>query len=145
MMLCASSGMVGSIPMRFRDSSARSFQRGRDHFQELHGASFETANEDGDNPEQIGVALGVTAFEQRDQATCVQIEKHLAACARCAGACDALKRAVSLCRVLPGDVVPTAVWTAVRGAIMAAISTSSRVDRWIGWHGRGSHDGHDGS
>ena len=64
-----------------------------------------------------------------DQATCVQIEKHLATCARCAGACDALKRTVSLCRRLPGDVVPAAVRTAVRDALMAAISTSSSVGR----------------
>jgi RNA polymerase sigma-70 factor (ECF subfamily) len=64
-----------------------------------------------------------------DQATCVQIEKHLATCARCAGACDALKRTVSLCRRLPGDVVPAAVRAAVRDAIMAAISASSPTDR----------------
>lgn len=58
-----------------------------------------------------------------DQATCVQIEKHLATCARCAGACEALKRTVSLCRRLPGDAVPARVRTAVRDAIMAAIAT----------------------
>jgi RNA polymerase sigma-70 factor (ECF subfamily) len=56
-----------------------------------------------------------------DQAACVQIENHLATCARCAGACDALKRSVSLCRRIPGDEVPVAVRAAVRGAILAAI------------------------
>ncbi len=64
-----------------------------------------------------------------DRATCVQIEKHLATCARCAGACDALKRTVSLCRRLPGDVVPALVRTAVRDAIMAAIAASPGADR----------------
>jgi len=59
-----------------------------------------------------------------DQATCVQIEKHLATCARCAGACDALKRTVSLCRRLPGDIVPAPVRAAVREAIMATIAAS---------------------
>lgn len=58
-----------------------------------------------------------------DQATCVQIERHLAMCARCAGACDALKRTVSLCRRLPGDAVPAAVRAAVRGEILAAIGS----------------------
>jgi len=73
------------------------------------------------------LAQELTAYvgAEIDQATCVQIEKHLAACARCAGACDALKRTVSLCRRLPGDVVPTAVRAAVRDAIMATISTTS--------------------
>jgi len=64
-----------------------------------------------------------------DQATCVQIEKHLATCARCAGACDALKRTVSLCRRIPGDEVPAPVRAAVRGAIMAAITPAPPVER----------------
>jgi RNA polymerase sigma-70 factor (ECF subfamily) len=69
------------------------------------------------------LARELTAYvgAEIDQATCVQIEKHLATCARCAAACDALKRSVSLCRRLPGDVVPAPVKTAVRDAIMAAI------------------------
>ena len=76
------------------------------------------------------LAQELTAYvgAEIDQATCVQIEKHLATCARCAGACDELKRTVSLCRRLPGDGVPAAVRTAVRDAIMAAMSTSS-LDR----------------
>jgi len=77
------------------------------------------------------LAQELTAYvaSEIDQATCVQIEKHLATCARCAGACDALKRTVSLCRRLPGDVVPAAVRTAVRDAIAAAIATSTSVTR----------------
>lgn len=60
-----------------------------------------------------------------DQATCVQIEQHLATCTRCAGACDALKRTVSLCRQLPGDGVPASVRAAVRDAIAAAMSPTT--------------------
>ena len=77
------------------------------------------------------LAQELTAYvgAEIDQATCVQIEKHLATCARCAGACDALKRTVSLCRRLPGDVVPAPVRTAVREAIMAAIAASPGADR----------------
>lgn len=77
------------------------------------------------------LAQELTAYvgAEIDQATCVQIEKHLATCARCARACDALKRTVSLCRRLPGDVVPAPVRTAVRDAIMAAIAASPQVDR----------------
>ena len=77
------------------------------------------------------LAQELTAYvgAEIDQATCVQIEKHLATCARCAGACDALKRTVSLCRRLPGDVVPAPVRTAVRDAIMATISTSASAGR----------------
>lgn len=70
------------------------------------------------------LAQELTAYvgAEIDQATCVQIEKHLGTCARCAGACDALKRTVSLCRRIPGDQVPPAVRAAVRGAILAAIA-----------------------
>ena len=74
---------------------------------------------------ELAQALTAYVGAEIDQATCVQIEKHLATCAQCAGACDALKRTVSLCRRLPGDVVPAPVRTAVREAIMAAIA----VDR----------------
>ncbi|MGO9832190.1 MAG: sigma-70 family RNA polymerase sigma factor [Myxococcaceae bacterium] len=52
-----------------------------------------------------------------DQATCAQIEAHLAHCARCAGACETLQRTVSLCRRIPGDEVPAAVRVAVRAAL----------------------------
>jgi RNA polymerase sigma-70 factor, ECF subfamily len=79
-----------------------------------------------DNEPCPELAQALTAYvgAEIDQATCVQIENHLAGCARCAGACDALKRTVSLCRRLPGDVVPAPVRAAVRDAIMAAIAAS---------------------
>jgi RNA polymerase sigma-70 factor (ECF subfamily) len=57
-----------------------------------------------------------------DQAACARIEQHLAGCPRCAGACDELKRTVSMCRSIPGDAVPVPVRSAVRGAILAAIA-----------------------
>ncbi len=57
-----------------------------------------------------------------DQAACAQIEQHLATCPRCAGACDALQRTVSLCKRIPGDVVPPSVRSAVRAAITDAIA-----------------------
>lgn len=52
-----------------------------------------------------------------DQATCAQIEAHLASCPRCAGACETLQRTVSLCRRIPGDEVPASVRAAVRAAL----------------------------
>jgi RNA polymerase sigma-70 factor (ECF subfamily) len=54
-----------------------------------------------------------------DQATCVEIETHMARCPRCAGACEALKRTVSLCRRIPGGEVPPPVRAAVRQALRA--------------------------
>jgi RNA polymerase sigma-70 factor (ECF subfamily) len=56
-----------------------------------------------------------------DQATCVRVEEHLTHCPRCAGACDALQRTVSLCRSLPGGEVPEPVRKAVRHALREAI------------------------
>lgn len=65
--------------------------------------------------------LSAYAASEIDQATCVKIEQHLATCPRCAGACDSLKRTVSMCRSIPGDTVPAPVRAAVRGAILDAI------------------------
>jgi RNA polymerase sigma-70 factor (ECF subfamily) len=62
------------------------------------------------------------AASEIDQATCVKIEAHLATCPRCTGACDALKRTVSLCKSIPGDVVPAPVRAAIRSAIRNAVS-----------------------
>ncbi|CAN5893524.1 hypothetical protein BH11MYX3_BH11MYX3_11970 [soil metagenome] len=72
------------------------------------------------------LAQELTAYvdAEIDQATCVKIENHLTTCSRCAGACDALKRTVSLCRRLPGDAVPAPVRKAVRDAILATIASS---------------------
>lgn len=66
--------------------------------------------------------LSAYAASEIDQATCVKIEQHLAACPRCVGACDALKRTVSMCRSIPGDAVPAPVRAAVRGAILDVIT-----------------------
>lgn len=83
------------------------------------------SNADAEPCPELAQELTAYAGAEIDQATCVQIENHLSTCARCAGACDALKRTVSLCRRLPGGVVPTKVRTAVRDAIMTAISAES--------------------
>ena len=61
--------------------------------------------------------LTAYAAAEIDQAACVRIEDHLSHCPRCAGACDTLKRTVSLCRRIPGGEVPAPVRAAVRHAI----------------------------
>lgn len=71
---------------------------------------------------ELAHELTAYAASEIDQATCVRIEAHLAGCPRCAGACDALKRTVSMCRAIPGDAVPTPVRAAVRTAILDAIA-----------------------
>jgi RNA polymerase sigma-70 factor (ECF subfamily) len=78
---------------------------------------------------ELAHALSAYAGAEIDQATCVVIENHLETCARCAGACDALKRSVSLCRRLPGNEVPAPVRAAVRGAILAAIGALPAAGR----------------
>lgn len=71
---------------------------------------------------ELAEELSAYAASEIDQATCEKIEQHLASCPRCTGACDALKRTVSMCRSIPGDAVPAPVRTAVRGAILDVIS-----------------------
>jgi RNA polymerase sigma-70 factor (ECF subfamily) len=66
---------------------------------------------------ELAKELSEYAAKEIDQATCVRIEEHLGRCPRCAAACDALKRTVSLCRQIPGDEVPAPVRAAVRQAI----------------------------
>jgi RNA polymerase sigma-70 factor (ECF subfamily) len=63
--------------------------------------------------------LTAYAAAEIDQAACVRIEDHLSRCPRCAGACDSLKRTVSLCRRLPGGEVPAPVRAAIRHAIQS--------------------------
>ncbi len=83
----------------------------------------------GDHSEDSAVgcnalAQELSAFAARDvdQATCVRLEDHLSRCPRCAEACDALKRTVSLCRRIPGDEVPAPVRSAVRQALARALA-----------------------
>jgi formate dehydrogenase major subunit len=71
---------------------------------------------------ELAHELSAYAASEIDQATCVKIEQHLAACPRCMDACDALKRTVSMCRSIPGDAVPARVRAAVRGAILDVIA-----------------------
>jgi RNA polymerase sigma-70 factor (ECF subfamily) len=68
---------------------------------------------------ELAQELTAYAAAEIDQAACVRIEDHLSRCPRCAGACDALKRTVSLCRRIPGGEVPAPVRAAVRHAIHA--------------------------
>jgi RNA polymerase sigma-70 factor (ECF subfamily) len=69
---------------------------------------------------ELAHELSAYAGAEIDQATCAKIETHLARCDRCAGACDALRRSVSLCRSLPGERVPAPVRDAVRAALLGA-------------------------
>jgi RNA polymerase sigma-70 factor (ECF subfamily) len=73
---------------------------------------------------ELAQELSAYAAAEIDQATCVKIEEHLGSCPRCRGACDALKRTVSMCRSIPGDAVPAPIRAAVRGAILDAIESS---------------------
>jgi len=61
-----------------------------------------------------------------DQEACVLIEEHLKHCPRCAGACDSLRRTVSLCRAMPGEEVPGPVKAAVRQALRLAAASQAQ-------------------
>ena len=78
-------------------------------------------------PEALGCAelsqeLSDYAGSDIDQAACARIEAHLARCAKCTAACDALKGTVSMCKSTPGNEVPAPVKAAVRRALsMSAV------------------------
>jgi RNA polymerase sigma-70 factor (ECF subfamily) len=49
---------------------------------------------------------------------CAQMERHIEACARCKGACDSLKRTLSLCHASsPAAEIPAAVQASVKVAL----------------------------
>jgi RNA polymerase sigma-70 factor, ECF subfamily len=70
---------------------------------------------------ELAQEISAYAASEIDQATCVKIEDHLTRCPRCAGACEALKRTVSLCSRIPGDEVPAPVRAAVRRALVSLL------------------------
>jgi RNA polymerase sigma-70 factor (ECF subfamily) len=53
------------------------------------------------------------------QADCSAMEKHIAECAACSSACDALKQALLACQRVRAEAVPAAVQARVRAAIRA--------------------------
>jgi RNA polymerase sigma-70 factor, ECF subfamily len=78
---------------------------------------------------ELAHELSAYASSEIDEAACVKIEEHLARCPRCAGACEVLRRTVSLCRALPGDEVPAPVRAAVRRAVHALLHGDREGDR----------------
>jgi len=72
----------------------------------------------------VGIEVGAlkSRLHRARMALREKLAHHLATCPRCTGACDALKRTVSMCRSIPGDAVPAAVRAAVRAAIRDAIA-----------------------
>ena len=49
---------------------------------------------------------------------CAEMERHLEACSRCKGACDSLKRTLSLCQAsAPAAPIPAAVQASVKVAL----------------------------
>ena len=48
---------------------------------------------------------------------CAEMERHVAACGRCRGACESLKRTLALCRTTPSAPVPSEIQASVRAAV----------------------------
>jgi RNA polymerase sigma-70 factor (ECF subfamily) len=56
---------------------------------------------------------------------CAEMERHIDACPRCKGACDSLKRTLSLCRASPfGTEVPATVQASVKIALRNFLATT---------------------
>jgi RNA polymerase sigma-70 factor (ECF subfamily) len=64
----------------------------------------------------------LTLFSQHlegdlDPRACATMEAHLEGCPRCRGACDSLKRTLTICRQLPAPEVPPALAASIKSAI----------------------------
>jgi RNA polymerase sigma-70 factor, ECF subfamily len=57
--------------------------------------------------------------------TCASMEKHLAGCPRCAGACDELKEVLRMCRTAPQPAVPAEVQEKLRRAVHELVAARS--------------------
>ncbi|MEO8214118.1 MAG: sigma-70 family RNA polymerase sigma factor [Myxococcales bacterium] len=57
---------------------------------------------------------------------CADMERHIAACGRCRGTCDSLKRTLALCRTsASSSEVPAAVQTSVKTALRAFLADNT--------------------
>jgi RNA polymerase sigma-70 factor, ECF subfamily len=57
---------------------------------------------------------------------CAEMERHIEACPRCKGACDSLKRTLSLCRAaLPAAPIPAAVQASVKVALQSFLANGT--------------------
>jgi RNA polymerase sigma-70 factor (ECF subfamily) len=56
-----------------------------------------------------------------DPAQCRTLERHIAACPRCAARCDTLRSTLALCAASPGPSVPPDVESSVRASVRAAL------------------------
>jgi RNA polymerase sigma-70 factor (ECF subfamily) len=54
---------------------------------------------------------------------CAEMERHLAGCERCRGACDSLRRTLALCKTQPTTHVPAFIQDSVRIAMKDFLST----------------------
>ena len=59
-----------------------------------------------------------------DAAVCAEMEKHIAACARCRARCQTLKQVVTLCRANSSEPVPEPVQESVRAALRKVLTAS---------------------
>jgi RNA polymerase sigma-70 factor (ECF subfamily) len=64
-----------------------------------------------------------------DRATCAGIERHLAACPRCAAGCVQLGQSASLCCSMPDEELPKAVRASVRQALLATLRVEQAKPR----------------
>ena len=56
--------------------------------------------------------------DQVSAEVCAEMERHIEVCPRCKGACDSLKRTLSLCRTsAAAEQIPAAVQASVKGAL----------------------------
>jgi len=53
---------------------------------------------------------------------CATMEEHVAACSRCSGLCDSLKKTLALCKALPAPPIPEHVQNSIRQAVAAALA-----------------------
>jgi RNA polymerase sigma-70 factor (ECF subfamily) len=72
-------------------------------------------------PDILGL-LSRRLEDELDAEGCAEMERHLSACPRCEGACESLKRVLSLCRRSALPEVPSDLQESVRAGIRAVLA-----------------------
>jgi RNA polymerase sigma-70 factor, ECF subfamily len=97
----------------------------REHLEPLLGLRPDLPRAPGTCPDALTL-LSQCLEDELSAELCTQLDRHLETCERCRGACDTLKRTLSLCRAsATATEVPAAVQSSVRTAVRACLSESA--------------------
>lgn len=96
--------------------------RARGALREALRPVFETGGAPGPSCPDVVSALSKKLEGELGEADCAEMERHVASCPACTGACDTLRQALSMCRASGSGPVAPAVQARVKAAVAAWVA-----------------------